>query len=60
LTFSIDVAIGNAVAILTDVEKRKQYDLYGSDQDRLDNTRQSHSQYNYTRGFEGKINISLL
>jgi len=33
LTFFL--AVGNAAAILTDPEKRKQYDLYGSDEDRL-------------------------
>lgn len=42
-------AVGNAVAVLTDPEKRKQYDLYGSDEDRLS----SHSHHHtYTRGFE--------
>ncbi|XP_050517392.1 dnaJ homolog subfamily B member 12 [Diabrotica virgifera virgifera] len=42
-------AVGNAVAVLTDTEKRKQYDLYGSDEDRLS----SHSHHHtYTRGFE--------
>lgn len=48
------IAIGNAVAVLTDVEKRKQYDMFGSDEERL--SRQSHHtnhSYNYTRGFEG-------
>lgn len=55
-------AIGNAVAILTDVEKRKQYDMYGSEEDRLQNAhgRQNHSHYNYTRGFESTIKIHLI
>lgn len=49
-------AIGNAVAILTDTEKRKQYDTYGPEEERMHNvhSRQSHTHYNYTRGFEGK------
>lgn len=46
-------AIGNAVAVLTDVEKRKQYDMYGSDEERISSSRHSHTQYSYTRGFEG-------
>ncbi|XP_076163707.1 dnaJ homolog subfamily B member 12 [Ptiloglossa arizonensis] len=55
-------AIGNAVAILTDVEKRKQYDMYGSEEDRLQNAhgRQNHSHYNYTRGFETDITAEEL
>jgi len=49
-------AIGNAVAILTDMEKRKQYDTYGPEEERMQNahSRQGHTHYNYTRGFEGK------
>ncbi|XP_017786256.1 PREDICTED: dnaJ homolog subfamily B member 12 [Nicrophorus vespilloides] len=47
-------AIGNAMAVLTDPEKRKQYDLYGPDEERI--SRQSRSSYTttnmYTRGFE--------
>ncbi|XP_034937186.1 dnaJ homolog subfamily B member 12 [Chelonus insularis] len=55
-------AIGNAVAVLTDVEKRKQYDLYGSDEDRLQSaqSRSSHTHYNYTRGFEADITAEEL
>lgn len=54
-------AIGNAVAILTDVEKRKQYDMYGSEEERMQSAQahQNHSHYNYTRGFES-ITIILL
>lgn len=50
-------AIGNAVAILTDPEKRKQYDLYGPEEERMQNapSRQNHSHFNYTRGFEADI-----
>ena len=48
-------AVGNAFAILTDPEKRKQYDLYGSDEERLQQSqRHSHGAYRgYSRGFEG-------
>ncbi|KAL3274921.1 hypothetical protein HHI36_019702 [Cryptolaemus montrouzieri] len=47
-------AIGNAVAILTDIEKRKQYDLYGSDEDRMAKNSQFHSHSSFTRGFEAE------
>ncbi|CAD1477136.1 unnamed protein product [Heterotrigona itama] len=55
-------AIGNAVAILTDVEKRKQYDMYGSEEERMQSTQahQNHSHYNYTRGFETDITAEEL
>lgn len=55
-------AIGNAVAILTEPEKRKQYDLYGTDEERIQNvhSRQGHSHYNYTRGFEADITAEEL
>ncbi|KAI4477139.1 hypothetical protein M0804_012960 [Polistes exclamans] len=55
-------AIGNAVAILTDVEKRKQYDLYGPEEERLQSSqaRQTHTHYNYTRGFEADITAEEL
>lgn len=36
--------------MLTDVEKRKQYDLYGADEGRLNTGR--HSTHTYSRGFE--------
>ncbi|XP_075215842.1 dnaJ homolog subfamily B member 12 [Lycorma delicatula] len=55
-------AIGNAVAVLTDPEKRKQYDLYGSDEERI-STKSSHSNYhefNYTRGFESDVTAEEL
>lgn len=57
-------AIGNAVAILTDPEKRKQYDLYGSEEERLQNVqrqhRTNHFEYNYTRGFEADFSAEEL
>ncbi|EFN84225.1 dnaJ homolog subfamily B member 12 isoform X2 [Harpegnathos saltator] len=56
-------AIGNAVAILTDPEKRKQYDMYGPEEERMQNVqtqRQGHTHYNYTRGFEADITAEEL
>ncbi|XP_015597025.1 dnaJ homolog subfamily B member 12 [Cephus cinctus] len=55
-------AIGNAVAILTDVEKRKQYDLYGSEEERMQSahSRQAHAHYDYTRGYEADITAEEL
>lgn len=56
-------AVGNAVAILTDVEKRKQYDLYGSEEQqhvgRSGYHRQTYS-YGYTRGFEADVTAEEL
>lgn len=49
-------AIGNAFAILSDTEKRKQYDLYGADSPQ--SSPASHhrqNQYAYTRGFESDM-----
>ncbi|XP_076230829.1 dnaJ homolog subfamily B member 12 [Calliopsis andreniformis] len=55
-------AIGNAVAILTDVEKRKQYDMYGPEEERMHNVpgRQNHTHNSYTRGFEADITAEEL
>lgn len=41
---------------MIDPEKRKQYDMYGPEEERMQNahSRQGHTHYNYTRGFEGK------
>lgn len=38
------------MAVLTDVEKRKQYDLYGADEGRVSSGQRSG--HTYTRGFE--------
>lgn len=46
-------AIGNAVAVLTEPEKRKQYDLYGSSEERVSHSHSQAHEYNYSRGFEG-------
>lgn len=53
-------AIGNAVAVLTDVEKRKQYDLYGSEEERMQSAHSRQTHYNYTRGFEADITAEEL
>ncbi|XP_023245707.1 dnaJ homolog subfamily B member 12-like [Copidosoma floridanum] len=54
-------AVGNAAKILMDPEKRKQYDLYGSEEERLSTTRHSHSHYNYSRGgFEADVTAEEL
>ncbi|KAL1122148.1 hypothetical protein AAG570_003553 [Ranatra chinensis] len=50
-------AIGNAVAILTDVEKRKQYDLYGGDEEKI---RHTHHHESFTRGFESDVTAEEL
>lgn len=48
--YCLFLSLGNAVAVLTDPEKRKQYDLYGSDEERL--SARSSNHHSYTRGFE--------
>lgn len=59
-------AVGNAVAVLTDAEKRKAYDLYGHDDDR-NITRQNNfsrgyrtHEYAYARGFESEFTAEEL
>ncbi|CAB3362611.1 Hypothetical predicted protein [Cloeon dipterum] len=53
-------AVGNAVAVLTDAEKRKRYDQFGSDEDRLHHRHQGHYDYNYSRGFEADVTAEEL
>lgn len=58
-------AIGNAVAILTDAEKRKSYDLYGSDEQLHHAStarRPQHARYEYaySRGFETEFTAEEL
>lgn len=55
-------AVGNAVAILTDAEKRKQYDLYGSQEQQTYTRRHTHgySEYAYARGFESDVTAEEL
>lgn len=44
--------------MLTDVEKRKQYDLYGGDEAKINTTR--HSTHSYSRGFESEATAEEL
>lgn len=59
-------AIGNAVAILTDAEKRKSYDLYGADEQHhpaaASARRSQHARYEYaySRGFETEFTAEEL
>lgn len=62
-------AIGNAVAILTDPEKRKAYDMHGSNEPfnphgggQTGNVgrRQFNNEYAYTRGFESDVTAEEL
>lgn len=50
-------AVGNAFAVLSDAEKKKQYDLYGPEE--YNNTSSQHrnsysSHHDFTRGYESK------
>lgn len=51
-------AVGNAVAILTDSEKRSRYDMYGSSEEKV--TQQTRHSYEYTRGFEADMSAEEL
>lgn len=56
-------AVGNAVAILTDAEKRKSYDLYGSEEQQnigRNYHRTQYTQYGYSRGFEADVTAEEL
>lgn len=55
-------AIGNAFAVLSDPEKRKQYDMYGSEevQRRQSYANRADGYYDYSRGFEGDISAEEL
>ncbi|XP_037089628.1 dnaJ homolog subfamily B member 12-like [Pollicipes pollicipes] len=54
-------AIGNAFAVLSDAEKRKQYDLYGPDEQRMGRGRGGHGHYaDHTRGFEADVTAEEL
>lgn len=46
-------AVGNAFAVLSDPEKRKQYDLYGPDES--NSHRSTYNRHDYTRGYEGNL-----
>lgn len=56
-------AIGNAFAVLSDPEKRKQYDTFGSPENkncRRTSYQRQHEYYEYTRGFESDISAEEL
>lgn len=57
-------AVGNAVATLTDPEKRKSYDLYGADEANNGMRRQNHrhhsSGFAYSQGFESDVTAEEL
>jgi DnaJ homolog subfamily B member 12 len=53
-------AVGNAVAILTDAEKRKSYDLYGSEEQVRSRTTRTHTEYGYSRGFETDVTAEVI
>uniref|UniRef100_U5EXV9 J domain-containing protein n=1 Tax=Corethrella appendiculata TaxID=1370023 RepID=U5EXV9_9DIPT len=59
-------AVGNAVAVLTDPQKRKAYDLYGSEQITSNYRSKSSShnassyEYAYSRGFESDVTAEEL
>lgn len=48
-----NLAVGNAVATLTDVDKRKRYDMVGPE-----NSTSDHVHRNYDHGFECKLKLS--
>lgn len=56
-------AVGNAVAVLTDPEKRKNYDLYGKDEQqfvRRTNSFHTYRTHEYARGFESEFTAEEL
>ena len=51
-------AIGNAFSVLSDPEKRRRYDQYGSEDERVSHRhsrRGGYYDYDYSRGFEGDL-----
>jgi len=56
----MSTAIGNAFAVLSDAQKRKRYDEFGSDDTELRRRRHPNGyDYDFSRGFEGKYHDSL-
>jgi len=60
------VAIGNAFAVLSNPEKRQRYDRYGTEEEQVPVMSRRHFyhngnyEYDFTRGFEGKLSIQLV
>lgn len=48
-------ALGNAVATLTDAEKKKRYDLYGDDALKNGSASRYNQQYSYSRTYEADV-----
>ena len=50
-------AVGKAFGVLNDTEKRRRYDVYGSEAERapLSNRRSHHSHNGYQYEFDGKL-----
>ncbi|CAG2164392.1 unnamed protein product [Oppiella nova] len=51
--------IGTAFAVLSDAQKRKQYDMYGSEEEQRKRSQTQYYEngyYDYNRGFDGDIN----
>ena len=58
-------AIGNAFAVLSDPTKRQRYDQFGTEEEQAPvrcgqhNYSDGYYEYDFTRGFEGKLYFSL-
>ncbi|XP_018009018.1 dnaJ homolog subfamily B member 12-like isoform X2 [Hyalella azteca] len=52
-------AVGNAFAVLSDVEKRKQYDLFGPEE-AAHQARSGRSHFDHTRGYEADMSAEEL
>ncbi|KAK3879655.1 hypothetical protein Pcinc_015799 [Petrolisthes cinctipes] len=54
-------AVGNAFAVLSDAEKKKQYDLYGPEETSApSHHRNSYSHHDFTRGYESDMTAEEL
>ncbi|XP_063585179.1 dnaJ homolog subfamily B member 12-like [Penaeus indicus] len=53
-------AVGNAFAVLSDTEKRKQYDLYGHEEQSSTSHHRSSGAHDFTRGYEGDMTAEEL
>ncbi|XP_066937461.1 dnaJ homolog subfamily B member 12 [Macrobrachium rosenbergii] len=52
-------AVGNSFAVLSDAEKRKQYDLYGPEESTSNQHRNTY-RHDFTRGYEGDMTAEEL
>jgi len=61
LSLTFVVAIGNAFAVLSDQQKRKRYDEFGTDEaEPRRRSRADGYEYDFSRGFEGACFICSL